>query len=329
MTTGSLELGHFAAPVERRGTLVVAAWIAAALALTLVCPGVPFVLAPAVFGVLHVAADYRYLMARRRLPRGLFVGILASAAALVSLRGLEAAVPAGLWFARLEVAIGFGTAVAAMALGSRGRPLARRLAFVLPLALAGAAAVTSPLTARLGFAHAHNVVGVLLFLFLFRGRGERRSAVVFLVAFAAAVALVLGAPAPLTSVAPAWGARMLADTSAALPAALRAELGWGLGLSYVFLQLVHYGVWLAFVPMADGVPGRGVLEGFRELGRELGPVVLGGTALLAVAVLGASFIEVHRTRQIYLSVATFHGYLELAAGGYLLARGGLARTAAR
>lgn len=326
MATGSLELERLTAPIERRETLVAVAWIAGAFALTLACPGVPFVLGPALFGVLHVAADYRYLMVRRRLPRGLFIGILASSACLLTLRGLDAALPAGLLFARLEVAIGFGTVVAALAFGSRARSALGRLAFVLPLVLVGIAAVAAPLTARLAFAHAHNVIGIALFVVLFQARGGRAT-LPFVGAFALALWFVLNAPAPLTPLAPAWGERMLADTSAALPLAWRAEIGPGLGLSYVFLQLVHYGVWLAFVPLADRTRARAAEPRTHELVRDLGPLVLGGTALLALVVVAASLLDAHRTRQFYLSIATFHGYLELAAGGYLLARGSADRAA--
>jgi hypothetical protein len=326
MATGSLELGLFTAPVERRSAVVAAAWVAGALALTLACPGVPFVLAPALFGVAHVAADYRYLMVRRSLPRELFVGILGSAALLVALRGLEAAIPAGLVFPRLEVAVGWTVAVVAVALGSRGRRPLARLLLTVPLALVGVAAVSAPLTARLCFAHAHNLVGVALYFALFRPRSAK-AAVPVAFALAAAAWLLVAAPVPFTSFAPAWGARMLADTGAALPPALRSDLGIGLGMSYVFLQLVHYGVWLAFVPIADASVSSTPGETRRSLAADFGPLVLGGTILAALVMIGASFLDVHRTRQVYLSVATFHGYLELAAGGFLLARGGFARVA--
>ena len=58
----------------------------------------------------------------------------------------------------------------------------------------------------------------------------------------------------------------------------------------------------------------------RSLLRDLGPVWLGLTALLACAVLAASFVDAHRTRQLYLSLSGFHGYLELAAGAFLFVR---------
>ena len=45
------------------------------------------------------------------------------------------------------------------------------------------------------------------------------------------------------------------------------------------------------------------------------------TAIVAAAVLGASLASVHRTRQLYMSLASFHGYLELAAGSFLYVRG--------
>lgn len=325
MAAGSLELERLTAPIERQGTLVAVAWIAGAFAITLACPGVPFVLGPALFGVLHVAADYRYLMVRRRLPRGLFIGILASSACLLTLRSLDAALPAGLLFARLEVAVGFGTVFAALALGSRDRSALGRLAFMLPVVLLGIAAVAAPLTARLAFAHAHNIVGIVLFVLLFQARG-RRVILPFAGALALALWFVLRAPAPLTPLAAAWGERMLADTSAALPLAWRVQIAPGLGLSYVFLQLVHYGVWLAFVPLADRNRAGAAEPRIHELVRDLGPLVLGGTALLALVMVAGSLLDVHRTRQFYLSIATFHGYLELAAGGYLLARGNVGRA---
>ena len=101
----------------------------------------------------------------------------------------------------------------------------------------------------------------------------------------------------------------------------------GLALSYVFLQLIHYGVWLAWVPLADtnkaGTGARGMLVAVAE---DLGRPLLWLVVLGALAIVGASFIDAHRTRQLfYLSVATFHGYLELAAGGYLLMRGSALR----
>ena len=59
----------------------------------------------------------------------------------------------------------------------------------------------------------------------------------------------------------------------------------------------------------------------RSLLRDLGPVWLVVIALVAGAVLAASFVDAHRTRQLYLSLSAFHGYLELAAGAFLFVRG--------
>jgi hypothetical protein len=48
---------------------------------------------------------------------------------------------------------------------------------------------------------------------------------------------------------------------------------------------------------------------------------LASILVVAAAVLGASVVDIHRTRQLYLSLATFHGYLELAAATFLFVRG--------
>ncbi len=83
------------------------------------------------------------------------------------------------------------------------------------------------------------------------------------------------------------------------------------------------------MPLADtnkaGTGARGMLVAVAE---DLGRPLLWLVVLGALAIVGASFIDAHRTRQLYLSVATFHGYLELAAGGYLLMRGSALRGSA-
>jgi hypothetical protein len=97
----------------------------------------------------------------------------------------------------------------------------------------------------------------------------------------------------------------------------------GLGLVYVMLQSVHYSIWLSLIPQDDlrsqGTPS--FRMSVRALLRDFPAPWLAAIVALALLVLGASFVDVHRTRQLYLSLATFHGYLELAAGAFLVARG--------
>jgi hypothetical protein len=97
----------------------------------------------------------------------------------------------------------------------------------------------------------------------------------------------------------------------------------GLGLSFVLLQSVHYAVWLSYVPQ-DDLRGQGLQSfrmSWRALRRDLPLPLLVLTAVVAAAVLGASLVSAHRTRQLYMSLASFHGYLELAAASFLYVRG--------
>jgi len=60
---------------------------------------------------------------------------------------------------------------------------------------------------------------------------------------------------------------------------------------------------------------------WRDLARDLRPLGLAAVAALAliVALLGAIYGA--PTRRLFLSLATFHGWLELAVLAYLLGRG--------
>ena len=59
---------------------------------------------------------------------------------------------------------------------------------------------------------------------------------------------------------------------------------------------------------------RSLLQDFRPWG-------LGLVTLAVASVIALSFVSLHRTRHVYLSLATFHGYLELTLFTYFLARG--------
>ena len=141
---------------------------------------------------------------------------------------------------------------------------------------------------------------------------------------ALAVALcVSGRVLPAVHLGGPGAARFVDEMLSAWPSWMQPRTALGLGLAFVLLQAVHYSVWLAWIPQED-LRGQGTLSfrmSLRALLRDLGPVWLGLTALLACAVLGASFVDAHRTRQLYLSLSGFHGYLELAAGAFLFVRG--------
>jgi len=80
---------------DERLRLHALAAVASAFALTLLCPGVAFVLGPALFGVAHVAADARYLAFRRGIPRWWGTALALGCAGLFALRAVETAFPGG------------------------------------------------------------------------------------------------------------------------------------------------------------------------------------------------------------------------------------------
>jgi hypothetical protein len=297
-----------------------------ACALTVLAPGVLFVVGPAVCGVAHLASDLRYLVLRRQLPRRWIAALAAGCLALFALRGLEAALPERWPFAATEVGLGWSWALcgvfAALAASPSPRAIRRARLAAPALLLALIAALARPHLARLVFAHLHNLVAIGLWLLLFRR--ERRFALPALILLASAVALcVSGRILPWVHLGGPGAASFVDEMAFAWPSWLSQRTALGLGLAFVLLQAIHYSVWLAWIPQED-LRGQGTLSfrmSLRSLQRDLGPIWLGLAALVACAVLAASFVDAHRTRQLYLSLSSFHGYLELAAGAFLFVRG--------
>jgi hypothetical protein len=301
--------------------------VACAFALTLLCPGVAFVVGPALFGVVHVAADARYLVLRRDVPRWWAAGIGLGCVALFALRAIEMAFPGRLRTGALEVGFGWSWAVAGAVAGwtvarSAAGATRRALTVAATFAALGVAAVAHPNLARILFAHLHNLVAIGLWLLLWRRR--RRFALPALGLLAVAVALLVsGAAFPYVQFGGPWAPRFVDESVFAWPPWMPQRTALGLGLAFVLLQAVHYAIWLAYIPQ-DDLRGEGTLSfrmSLRSLRRDLPLPLLGLTAVTAIAVLGASFVSVHRTRLLYMSLASFHGYLELTAGAFLYVRG--------
>jgi hypothetical protein len=300
--------------------------VSLAFALTLLAPGVLFVIGPALFGVAHVTSDVRYLVLRRALPRWWVAALVTGCLALFASRALEATFPDRWPFATIEVGLGWGWALCGVCAAVGASPSCgsiRRALLVTPaIVVALIAAVARPTLARLLFAHLHNLVGIGLWLLLFRR--SRRFAFPALALLTLAVALcVSGSVLPTVHFGGPGAARFVDEMVSAWPDWMSQRTALGLGLAFVMLQAVHYSVWLAWIPQED-LRGQGTLSfrmSLRSSMRDLGPVWLALVALLACAVLAASFVDAHRTRQLYLSLSGFHGYLELAAGAFLFVRG--------
>jgi hypothetical protein len=316
---------------DRRIALQATLGVVLAFAMTTIAPVATMAVSPIVFGVPHLASDVRYLVLRQQLPRWWVRALVAGCAALFALRltgllelaslqrlqSLEMA-SATLWIAGAAVAGAFVSGAW------------RRLAFVLPaLAVIGALATRHAGVAMLVFAHLHNVVAIGLWLFLFRR--HLRCVIVPLGALALAlIALLSGATMPLTAKlggGAAFGLD-LGQISTWFTPDVAAHVAVGLTLSYIFLQSIHYAVWMGWIPQ-EQLPGQSTMSwraSLRSLANDLGERGFWIVVALVALVLGGSLVDLHGTRKLYLSLAVFHGYLELAMLCYLVvarrARGG-------
>ena len=291
------------------------AWLGAlgiCLAFAIAC-GFPLwslALGPVLLGVPHVLADVRYLVVRpglhRRWP-------------LVALVGLPL-----LWAAvdpRVEVGL---LAAAGAVLAARGATW-RKAALLGVVALGFLAAWHHSAVAQLGLLHLHNAVALVLW-WAWRKRTRAAWVIPFL-ALLGTAAIFLGAAEPVLTLTGGWSAPATGQT---LGGEVEAHapfdgpvLSLRLLLAFVFLQAVHYLVWLRLVPEDDRPrpAPRPFAASWRALREDFGlwPLVAVGLGALAIALWGV--MDLTAARDGYLRLAAFHVYLELAVGALWLAEG--------
>lgn len=296
-----------------------------AFALVATFPMLLFVLGPVLLGVVHVAADVRYLVLRRRLPRSWLTWVWIGCCALLALRILEETRLFGVGIMRAEQLVACGWVGLALWAGARGAGSPRRALYAVPLVavLAGLCWVY-PLWVRLAFVHSHNVIAIVVWLALFRSR--LRSAVLPLLVIAGLTLALMStktyAVAQASGGLVSFDLHLLTVTDWIAPG-LRPEHAVGLTLTYVFLQSVHYSTGLLLIPQEDSRSEgtttfrMSVRSLFADFGT-LGVLVIAG---LALTVIAGALWDVHRARGMYLSLAMFHGYLELALLAYFWAVG--------
>jgi hypothetical protein len=277
------------------------------------------VLGPVLFGVAHVAADVRYLVLRQELSRWWRRAIVAASATLIALRVVEESHLRPT--ARLEFAFASAFALCAVgaAVAARGRP--RRAAAAASVVLGmGVAAVAFPELAQLALLHAHNLVALALLFLLFPARVGRLAAPLLLIA-AFAVALAAGAGYRLTLASSGVQGfhRHVLEIADWVAPGLRADYAIGVTSAYVFLQSVHYLIWLFLIPQR-AQRGEGTLTfamTARSLIKDFGAIGLTIVVVLALSVLCAAAFDAPRAQRTYLSLAMFHAYLELSMLSYL------------
>jgi len=291
--------------------------IGLAFVLTVRMPVLLFSIGPLLLGVPHLLADLRYLVSRPRLHRQRAAWLVAVPIALSAVS---------------TTAMGMSAALlAALLAPAQHRWWRRRRAIALIASLAVTlAAYRWPRHAAYLVLHLHNLVPLALLSAYGVGRRGARLATLTV---AALLLLLLGG---------AVDGMLIAGGQLRLPGTLSLEqmVAWTaptawlaplpalrLAASFVFLQAVHYGLWIRLIP--DAARERPGLRGFRSSARALvadvGPLVATGAmmmtgALLVIALLpGRGGIETARID--YLSIARFHGYLEFAVATWMFTTG--------
>jgi hypothetical protein len=287
-------------------------------------PVAMFYLGPVIFGVVHLAADVRYLILHRSPPRTLVAWSVACALAItavqvgVGLHAVSARSSDQLTAAVGVVWVGFGVAFALRE--------ARALA-LLAVGVTAAAAWLAVLQARwlgLAMVHGHNLVALAIWLALFRRRVRWATAPIALVVGLGAVLLsgrALGWTFEHGGLA-AFGTRAEAIGAWLAPGA-RPDVAVAVVGTFVFLQGVHYAAWTTWIAQDDlrteGTPTYRM--SVRALERDFGRPVLLLVLATAVGFALAACVDLRASVGWYLVLAKSHGWLELAFVAYFLAVG--------
>jgi hypothetical protein len=295
---------------DRRVAFLGTTLVLLALALSTLAPLWMLALAPLVWGVPHLLADVRYLVVRQGLARHKTLLVAIAVAVIAATSGLG-----------VRASLTVATAVALL------QPAAwrRKLPILLALLTATGLAWRDGLLADVALAHGHNLLAIAFWL------GWRKRAVWLqslpLVAFTVGTLLVLtGWLAPtLHTMQPGLGVDDLAAGLAPFATPVWAER---LVVFYAFAQAVHYVAWLHLIPHDDRTrpTPRSFRRSFQALRNDLGPWLLGGALLAAVALALLAAIDLTEARTRYFQLAFFHGHLELVLLPVLWLRG--IRTAA-
>jgi len=308
---------------RRIATIACTSVVAAALG-AVYFPVLLFTLGPVVLGVAHVAADVRYLVLRRSLARWWQSSVWLGCTALIALRVLE---ELGLLrnASRIEFAVAAAFTAAAVLAGLRERGTRKRalLACAL-LAAATSYALDQPKVARYVFLHAHNLIALLAWATLFRTNKRWLLAPAALIVGGVAL-LASGTLFEQTLASPFAASFHLHVLTVSDWVAPFADARWAIGIttSYLFLQSVHYSAWLSWIPQEEQA-SRGTPTfrmSVRSLFSDLGAPGVAAVGIAAGAVLLGACFDLHRARNLYLSLATFHGYLELALLTFFWVRG--------
>jgi hypothetical protein len=276
-------------------------------------PVVMLVVGPIVWGIPHVLADLRYLVARPGLHRRPLV---------------LTAIAIGILGAALGFGVRGGLVGAALALCIARTSWPRRIVGLSFVAGLFALAQTAPQTADLAFAHLHNFVGILIWA-AWRPRQTRLFFLPLAIFLVGSIALLAGWATPLHAFtkgleAPWTGLHMFELCQSLTPFPFD-PMSVRFVLLYAFAQATHYVVWLRLVPEDDrpSKSPRSYAQSFRAATTDLGAILLWISVLGALGLIAWAVFAPGAARDGYLRLAFFHGHLELAAGALLWAEGRL------
>ncbi len=327
-----LRLGRLcAADVDARLTAITAGHLTVALTLTILFPAAMLLFGPLILGAPHVLSDLRYLVARPwrdgsrafRWQLALVITVVAVmlAGRTASLFGLR--LPTA--FDPVVGAIGVGTA-ALFGLGSRGLTLRTVVTAALASGLLWLA-WRSPREAQLAFAHGHNLIAVVAFALLALRRRWFTVTTTLVLGVGAGVALLgSGVLDEVMLTSGRWDEPLLGLSVASLSTVLAPDWAgmwpFRIVMIYAFAQAVHYVCWLRLTPtvLAPRTAPASFGRSTRALRSDLGTMgMLVGLGCCAL-VPALAFLDAEKTRNIYLTLAGFHGWLELAVFALLLSR---------
>jgi hypothetical protein len=314
---------------DRRVAAQATVGVLVTFALACVFPALLLAGSPVLLGVPHVASDLRYLVLRPALPRAWVATVVAACAALFAVQVAAAVADGSRLLTLVEGALSLAWIGAGVVMGAGLSGRWRRLLWLAPVLAVGALAAARPAAARMIFAHLHNVLGLAIWILLFR---RRRAAAALPVAVVAGATALILAGATLPLVAPRGGSGafglVLGEAAARLSPLASGDLSLRLCVAFAFLQSVHYAVWLGWIPQ-ESIRGEGTLT-FRmsaaSLRADFGRGGLAAVVAVTLVVVAGAVVDVQRARTLYLSLASFHSVLEVAALGFLAAAG---RPAAR
>lgn len=311
-----------------RLTMLASVQILFAFVCTLFFPLWLLLLGPLILGVPHIISDIRYLLIRppEEVSRGAVFGILAALTAMTGLRIYAMATYH--WLPQWEMMCGC-VAVFAGLLFVR-KPNIWQLPLVGLMVFGTYTAFVYPRSAILWLGHIHNFVAFGLWLYWSKGEGPWSRYIGVLVLYLGCIAMIgFGVWESFAASMGAFHSPQsgldFGELVKLLAPGMDPTFGFRLVLIYAFAQAIHYVVWLRLVPGNQHFYPKPrpttFKENFERLRMDFGTLGLYLCILGTVAIPIMALFHATGTRNMYLSLVLFHGWLEFSVIANLLVKG--------